>query len=64
MALRTADFAYELPEAAIAQTPVEPRDAARLLVDRGAGQAPEDRSVADLPSLVRPERPERWLADA
>ncbi len=32
------DFDYHLPEASIAQTPVEPRDAARLLVlDRGTG---------------------------
>ena len=33
-------FDYELPTAAIAQTPVEPRDAARLLVDRGPGRRP------------------------
>ncbi len=38
--LRVADFDYELPPAAIAQVPVEPRDAARLLtLDRGASQA-------------------------
>jgi S-adenosylmethionine:tRNA ribosyltransferase-isomerase len=49
-----ADFAYELPEASIAQTPVEPRDRARLLVDRGPGQAPEHRTVANLPAFVRP----------
>jgi S-adenosylmethionine:tRNA ribosyltransferase-isomerase len=35
--LRVDDFDYELPETAIAQVPVEPRDAARLLVlDRAA----------------------------
>jgi S-adenosylmethionine:tRNA ribosyltransferase-isomerase len=48
-----ADFAYELPEASIAQTPIEPRDRARLLVDRGPGGAPEHRTVADLPAFVR-----------
>jgi len=30
--LRVDEFAYELPDTAIAQTPAEPRDAARLLV--------------------------------
>lgn len=45
---------YDLPPAAIAQVPAEPRDAARLLVDRGADLPPEHRTVADLPSLVRP----------
>ena len=48
-----ADFDYELPETAIAQRPAEPRDAARLLVDRGSGLA-DHRTVADLPELVRP----------
>jgi S-adenosylmethionine:tRNA ribosyltransferase-isomerase len=43
--LRVADFDYALPPEAIAQTPVEPRDAARLLVlDRG-------KSSAGLPAL-------------
>jgi S-adenosylmethionine:tRNA ribosyltransferase-isomerase len=42
---------YELPEAAIAQTPAEPRDAARLLVDRGDGV--EHHAVRDLPRLLR-----------
>lgn len=45
---------YELPEGAIAQVPMEPRDSARLLVDRGAGVAPSHRRVADLPSLIEP----------
>ena len=49
-----AAFDYDLPEQAIAQTPIEPRDRARLLIDRGAGRAPEHRTVADLPSLVGP----------
>ena len=45
---------YELPEAAIAQVPAEPRDAARLLVDRGPALPPEHLRVRDLPLLVRP----------
>jgi S-adenosylmethionine:tRNA ribosyltransferase-isomerase len=47
-----ADFDYELPEGSIAQTPVEPRDRARLLVDRGRVDAPDHRTVAQLPGLV------------
>jgi S-adenosylmethionine:tRNA ribosyltransferase-isomerase len=50
-----ADLDYELPEAAIAQRPAEPRDSARLLVDRGAGAAPEHRAVRDLPDLLEPD---------
>lgn len=30
--MQTSDFDYQLPEASIAQTPIEPRDASRLLV--------------------------------
>jgi S-adenosylmethionine:tRNA ribosyltransferase-isomerase len=45
---------YELPDAAIAQHPVEPRDAARLLVDRGPGAAVEHRTVAELATLLEP----------
>lgn len=49
-----AEVDYELPEAAIAQTPAEPRDSARLLIDRGAGRSPEHGRITDLPSLVGP----------
>jgi S-adenosylmethionine:tRNA ribosyltransferase-isomerase len=52
--METAALDYDLPASAIAQTPVEPRDAARLLVDTGPGSAPEHRHVRDLPSLVGP----------
>jgi S-adenosylmethionine:tRNA ribosyltransferase-isomerase len=38
--LRVDDFDYELPEAAIAQRPAEPRDAARLLVLERAASKP------------------------
>ncbi|HYD09717.1 MAG TPA: tRNA preQ1(34) S-adenosylmethionine ribosyltransferase-isomerase QueA [Acidimicrobiales bacterium] len=43
---------YELPPSAIAQSPIEPRDAARLLVDDGS--AVRHLQVRDLPSLLRP----------
>ncbi|MFP5320640.1 MAG: S-adenosylmethionine:tRNA ribosyltransferase-isomerase, partial [Acidimicrobiia bacterium] len=52
--METASFDYDLPPAAIAQSPAEPRDAARMLVDRGAGAPPEHRRVSDLPSLLGP----------
>ena len=51
--MRLADIDYELPPDRIAQTPIEPRDAARLLVDRGDAP-PEHRHVADLPDLLEP----------
>jgi S-adenosylmethionine:tRNA ribosyltransferase-isomerase len=51
--MRLADFDYDLPEDRIAQSPVEPRDAARLLVDRGS-EAPEHRRVSDLVDVLRP----------
>ncbi|MHB8468059.1 MAG: tRNA preQ1(34) S-adenosylmethionine ribosyltransferase-isomerase QueA [Acidimicrobiales bacterium] len=46
-------YTYELPDEAIAQEPVEPRDAARLLVAPD-GQPPVDRHVRDLPQLLEP----------
>lgn len=46
--VKTSEFTYDLPPSAIAQVPVEPRDAARLLdADRM-----EDHRVADLPDLL------------
>jgi S-adenosylmethionine:tRNA ribosyltransferase-isomerase len=51
--VRLEEFDYELPAGRIAQVPIEPRDAARLLVDRGR-EPPEHRTVADLPALLRP----------
>ena len=51
--MRTADLDYPLPEAAIAQHPIEPRDAARLLVDRGPDRPVSHRHVRDLPDLLR-----------
>lgn len=45
------EFDYALPDDLIAQVPVEPRDAARLLVDRGSG-APLHQHVRDLDSML------------
>jgi S-adenosylmethionine:tRNA ribosyltransferase-isomerase len=46
------DFAYQLPDAAIAQVPLEDRPAARLL--DAVGDRVVHRTVRDLPSLVGP----------
>jgi S-adenosylmethionine:tRNA ribosyltransferase-isomerase len=51
--LHISEFDYLLPEDRIAQTPVEPRDSARLLVDRGS-QKPDHLRVADLADLLGP----------
>ena len=48
----TEAFDYELPPERIAQEPIEPRDSARLLIDRGTGA--EHRRVADLPGELGP----------
>jgi S-adenosylmethionine:tRNA ribosyltransferase-isomerase len=49
--MRVADFDFALPPERIALRPASPRDAARLLVVR---EELEDRSVRDLPSLLKP----------
>jgi S-adenosylmethionine:tRNA ribosyltransferase-isomerase len=52
--MRTDLFDFELPEDRIALHPASPRDSARLLaVGPGAGEL-ADRSVCDLPALLRP----------
>jgi S-adenosylmethionine:tRNA ribosyltransferase-isomerase len=51
--VRLEEFDYPLPASQIAQVPIEPRDAARLLVDRGS-VAPSHRHVHDLPDLLAP----------
>ena len=49
--MRLTDFDYDLPVERIAQVPIEPRDAARLLVDQGSGD-PRHLHVHDLPTLL------------
>jgi S-adenosylmethionine:tRNA ribosyltransferase-isomerase len=50
--VETAAFEYDLPAERIAQEPLSERDAAKLLVDRGAGSEPDDRHVRELPDLL------------
>ena len=50
----TADVDYELPGEAIAQTPLEPRDAARLLIDDGPGVDPATGTSPTCPRSIRP----------
>jgi len=47
------EFSYELPEELIAQAPLAERSASRLLVLEGDAP-PADRSMRDLPELLRP----------
>ncbi|HEX4218741.1 MAG TPA: S-adenosylmethionine:tRNA ribosyltransferase-isomerase [Acidimicrobiales bacterium] len=49
-------YEYGLPEEAIAQRPIEPRSAARMLVDAAVAGTPgvDHATVADLPRYVRP----------
>lgn len=51
--MKIADFDYTLPEELIAQEPVSPRDASRLLVLPAAG-APEHRAFSELDQLLAP----------
>jgi S-adenosylmethionine:tRNA ribosyltransferase-isomerase len=52
--MQLSDFDYELPPERIAQAPIEPRDAARLLIlERSTGRT-DHRHVRDLPELLRP----------
>ena len=49
-------YDYDLPESAIAQEPIEPRSAARLLVGPGLGAGAEyaHSTMAELPGILRP----------
>ncbi|MGQ9500438.1 MAG: tRNA preQ1(34) S-adenosylmethionine ribosyltransferase-isomerase QueA [Anaerolineae bacterium] len=53
-AWKASDFDYELPPDRIAQTPIEPRDAARLMVVHRASGRIEHRIFCDLPHYLRP----------
>jgi S-adenosylmethionine:tRNA ribosyltransferase-isomerase len=52
--LRTDEFDYQLPSDLIAQTPVEPRDASRLMVVERANGAIAHRRFRDLLDYLRP----------
>src|SRR5271168_2250766 len=53
--MRTDLFDFALPQDRIALRPASPRDGARLLVVRPGGPAElEDRTMRDLPALLRP----------
>lgn len=52
--MRLSDFDFSLPEELIAQHPVEPRDASRLLVLPKAGGAVEHRRFRDLVDYLNP----------
>ena len=51
--MRVDLFDFHLPAERIALRPAAPRDAARMLVVRGADQPLEDHHVRDLPGLLR-----------
>ena len=52
--MKTSDFDFQLPEELIAQTPLERRDASRLLtLDKGTGAVGHHR-FCDLPQFLRP----------
>ena len=51
--MRTKEFYFDLPEELIAQTPIERRDASRLLVLKKENGAWEHRHFFDLPGYLR-----------
>ena len=51
-ALSADEFDYDLPDDLIAQVPIEPRSAARLMVDRGS-EGPLHSTMASFPEHIR-----------
>ena len=52
--MKPSDFDYDLPEGLIAQEPVEPRDASRLLLLPRAGGPSRHLRFSDLPEVLAP----------
>ena len=52
--MRTSDFDYGLPPELIAQTPIEPRDASRLMVLERASGRVDHRRFRDISGYLRP----------
>ena len=52
--LKTSDFYYDLPERLIAQSPIQPRDAARMMVIHRDTGLREDRIFRDITEYLRP----------
>ncbi len=52
--MKISDFDYDLPQELIAQTPIEPRDASRLLALNRATGAIEHRHFRDIGAYLRP----------
>ena len=52
--MKVSEFDYDLPEKLIAQRPVEPRDASRLMTLDPATGAIAHRHFRDLPDYLRP----------
>lgn len=53
--MKTSDFYYDLPSELIAQTPIEPRDASRLMIlDKHTGKIAH-RRFTDILEFLRPE---------
>lgn len=51
--MKTSDFYYDLPKEMIAQTPIEPRDHAKLLIYNRKTQTIEHRHFYDLPRYLQ-----------